>query len=179
MRTLIALALTGTMIGTSMTAFAHPGWRHDNEYRHRQRARVMEVVPVTRLVRVAIPRTVCAQQPVRTRAIRRGDDGAALVGGIVGGIIGHNIGHGRRGSTVAGAIVGAAVGQSLTSDRRESYETVTYRSRCVERTRYEMRRTLVGYDVTYRFHGRLYTTRMQHRPGRFIHFDRQYADRDD
>lgn len=176
MKTLIALTLAGTTISTSMSAFAHPGWRRDNDY---QRARVVQVVPVTRLVRVAIPRTACESQPVRTRVIRRGDEGAALVGGIIGGIIGHNIGDGRRGSTVAGAIVGAAVGQSLASDRHASYETIGYTSHCFERTRYETRRSLIGYEVTYRFHGRLFTTRMQHRPGRFIDINRHYADWDD
>lgn len=170
MKTLIALTLAGAMAGMSMTASASPQWRHHDEYRETQRARVVEVVPVTRLVRVAVER---APEVVHTRVVRRGNDGAALVGGVIGGIIGHNIGDGRGGATVAGAIIGAAVGQSLAPDRRAYRETVAYTPH--QRTRYETRRVLVGYDVTYRFHGRLYTTRTQDRPHRFIRVDHRVA----
>lgn len=177
MKTRIALILAGTLAGTSVSAFAHPGWRQHDQYRNYQRARVVQVEPVSRIVRVAIPRTRYASQTVRTRVSRRDNAGAALVGSIVGGIIGHNIGHGRSGSTVAGAIVGAAVGQSLAPDQHVYSETIAYNTHV--RPRYEARRIRIGYDVTYRFHGRLYTKRTQHRPGRFIRVDDHNTHRDD
>lgn len=168
MKNYIALTLAGALATVSLTASAEPGWRNDDDYYTTQRARVVQVEPVTRMIRVAVPRTACYQQPVRTVVHARRGDGATLVGGIVGGILGHNIGHGRGGATVAGAIVGAAVGRSMSHQRDGYYEAIAYKTHCFEHTRYQIREQLIGYDVTYRYRGTLYTTRMADRPGRFI-----------
>lgn len=170
MKSLITLSLAGALATLSVTAFAGPAWRHRDDGYSTDRARVVRVEPITRLVRIAVPQRECYRQPVRTPVYTRHSDGAALVGGIVGGILGHNIGHGRGGATVAGAIVGAAVGRSMAqgSDRAHYYETISYVDRCEVRTRYRTREQLIGYVVTYRYHGALYTTRMDDRPGRFI-----------
>ena len=89
------------------------------------------------------------------------------MGGLIGGAIGHNLGHGRgRGlATVAGTIIGASVaddaahahehGGYYTDNQRHcrvSHETVT-------------EERILGYDVTYRYRGETYTTRMNRDPG--------------
>jgi len=64
-------------------------------------------------------------------------------------------------------VVGAQVGQNMA--RRDGYnggyERTTYEQRCrtVDDVRYDER--VEGYDVTYRYNGRTYTTRMPYDPG--------------
>ncbi|MEJ2359973.1 MAG: hypothetical protein P8Z75_00900 [Gammaproteobacteria bacterium] len=179
MKKYIALALTGALTLISMSASAQPGWRHHDDDSSHRLARVVRVEPISRLVRVAVPQTACYQRPIHHIRPAHRADGASLVGGIVGGIIGHNLDHGRGGATIAGAIVGAAVGRSLAYDRAGYYDTVSYKTRCYEHTRFQTREQRIGYRVTYRYHGRLYTTRMEHRPGRFIRLTAFYQRDDD
>lgn len=169
MKKFIALSLATTLAGLSVTAFAGPGWRHHADADTTAWARVVRVEPITRPVRVAVPERLCYRQPVRATVYSHRSDGAALVGGIVGGILGHNLGHGRGGATLAGTLVGVAVGRTLGHDNgSRDYESVSYAQRCEVRTRYRIREQLVGYAVTYRYHGALYTTRMHEQPGRFV-----------
>lgn len=166
MNKIFAISLTGILMVVSGVTLAGPGWRGNDAYY--DRAQVLKVVPVTTTIRVAVPQQQCYQQEVHTPVYTRRGDGAALVGGLVGGIIGHNMAHGRRGSTLAGAIIGAAVGKTLAHGTDTYYEQVSYVDRCDVRTRYQTQQRLDGYDVTYRYKGQLYITRMDYDPGRFI-----------
>lgn len=167
MKTIIAMSLAGILTSVSSVALADRGWRDDDDGYYDQ-ARVLRVDPVTTTVRVAVPQQECYQQEVRTPVYTRRSDGAALVGGLVGSIIGHNIGHGRRGSTVAGAIIGAAVGKSMAQGADSYYEDVAYVDRCDVHTSYQTQERLEGYNITYRYKGQVYTTRMNYDPGEFI-----------
>lgn len=144
------------------------GTDYDMDY-----AQVVHVEPIYREVEISTPHQECYDQPLRHdyRAYR--DDGgsalAAIVGGVVGGVIGHNLGHGhhRAPVTIAGTLVGAGIGHSIARHRDDGYggEQIGYRRVCqvVESTRYERR--IDGYDVTYRYHGETYHTRMPYDPG--------------
>lgn len=108
----------------------------------------------------------------------------ALVGSVIGGVIGNQLGRGhsrssRTGATVAGAIIGGAIGSETRADvqrhrRNNRHQPQTqsrpiYETRPVERckrvveSRSEQR--LQHYNVTYRYKGRNFTTRLPRDPG--------------
>ncbi|MCO6441914.1 MAG: glycine zipper 2TM domain-containing protein [Nitrococcus mobilis] len=134
-------------------------------------ARVIHVEPIYREVAVTTPQRECYEQPVyHNYRVNRDGDGAlaAIVGGVVGGVIGHNLGRGRHRApvTIAGTLAGVGIGHSMARQRNDYYaEQVSYRRVCqvVHDTRYE--RHVDGYDVTYRYRGETYHTRMPYDPG--------------
>ncbi len=129
------------------------------------------------------------QDPYRGQRNRRQSansrTGDVLIGTVIGGVIGNQLGRkagrgGRTGATVAGAIIGSALASESAAasqrHRRQSeprYERQpVYETRPVKRcentteTHYEQR--LQGYDVTYRYRGETFTTRMNRDPGNRI-----------
>lgn len=130
-------------------------------------ARVIRVEPQYASVRV--PRQECSNQLVAEP--RRGgrDYGGAILGGIVGGLLGNQVGsgHGREAATAVGAVVGAFTGNDLANRDRwqqpgQAREVTTCRD--VD----EVQSRLVGYQVTYDYHGQQYTTLMPQDPGRYV-----------
>ncbi len=105
-----------------------------------------------------------------------------MLGGIVGAAVGNQIGDGdgQRAATVAGALLGSAIardgylereqrhGDAFGSRRGFERETIRYEQRCesVEVGRREDR--VVGYRVTYDFHGHVFTTQTTRHPGRSL-----------
>lgn len=141
---------------------------HDRHGGFRDKARVVDVAPIMEIVEVPTESRECWTEEVH--GTRRGSSGAGMVvGGIIGGVIGHQIGHGegRKVATVAGSVIGAAVGaESVRNARPVPYSETEHH--CEVRTDYVQEERLLGYQVTYRYHGETYTTEMDHRPGKFI-----------
>jgi len=130
-------------------------------------ARVSSVEPQYDSVRV--PRQECSNQWVsepRRDAAR--DYGGAVLGGIVGGLIGNQVGggHGREAATAVGAVVGAFTGNNLAN--RDRWQQPVPREVTTCRDVEDVQSRLVGYQVTYDYHGQQYTTLMQQDPGRFV-----------
>ncbi|MEQ1439952.1 glycine zipper 2TM domain-containing protein [Fontimonas sp. SYSU GA230001] len=151
-------------------AFADHGryGRDDLEF-----ARVVSATPVYRTVRIEEPSRECWDERVVYPGGYRREDLAAgtVVGAIAGGVAGHQFGkgRGRDAATVLGVLVGASLGQqAMAAQRPPRAERVTYEQRCrpVQAVRYEQR--LDGYDVAYRYNGRIYHTRMPYDPGHRI-----------
>lgn len=93
----------------------------------------------------------------------------AVIGGIAGGLLGSQVGKGsgKTAATAAGAITGALVGDNI--DNRGGTQAASqpvYQERC--RTVDNWSRQLTGYDVTYRYNGRNFTTFMSRDPGKRI-----------
>jgi uncharacterized protein YcfJ len=139
-------------------------------------AKVVDVQPLTRHVRVSSPQRECWDETRydeagygRPRA--RNSAGPTLLGAVIGAAIGNQIGHGdgRRAATAAGAIIGAGVGNAQAG-RRNGYEqpppprayTV---QRCETRYREDLEERIDGYRVTYVYHGRRGVTELPYRPG--------------
>lgn len=137
--------------------------RYDyNDYRNDDFGRVLNAHPIYRQIAVDVPRESCHVQTV-ARESRRGDSfGGTVVGGLVGAAIGHELGNGRGSATAVGGLIGASVGNDAGSRR-----TVRYRDEEVCRTQYrtEYEQRIVGYDVSYSYHGRVYQTRTDRHPG--------------
>jgi uncharacterized protein YcfJ len=127
-------------------------------------ARVISVTPQTE--RVNFPREECRTEYTRETYSSSGsrDIGGAIIGGIAGGLIGSQIGKGS--GRVAGAAVGAATG-AIVGDRIDNSDRRTYASRPVEHcvTVDNWQTVTRNYLVTYRLHGRDYSTVMPYDPG--------------
>ena len=163
--TALATAVCGLLIGAAPAYADHDdgAWTY---------AKVVRAEPIYRDVRVREPRRVCEEVPVVERTRYRGgpDGGSVLVGAIIGGVIGHQFGSGRGNdaATAAGALIGAnhAASNSYRSGRVVEREVIETRCETVRDARYESR--LEGYDVTYKYQGRLYQTRTNYDPGKRI-----------
>lgn len=118
------------------------------------------------------PQRECWSEQVGYESVRSRDRsyGGAVLGTIVGGILGNQIGKGS-GKTVAtavGAATGAIVGDNIGNDRREygAPRRPVYEERCQVNDNWSQR--LTGYNVTYRYQGRDYTTFLPYDPGRSV-----------
>ncbi len=115
---------------------------------------------------------------------RPGIGPGTILGAVIGGAVGRQFGNstgGRDRGTAAGVILGGVIGNQVDRDnayyghnerRVDEYERVPV-TRTVERchTVSEAREEIRGYNVTYRYNGRDYTTRMPYDPGRTIQVD--------
>ena len=90
-----------------------------------------------------------------------------LFGAIVGGVIGHQFGggHGRDAATAAGAFIGANHAAAATYRNGHVVERTVYEESCHEVGHSRYVGEIEGYDVTYRYHGRVYHTRKAYDPG--------------
>ena len=163
--TALATAVCGLLISAAPASASHDDavWAY---------AKVVRAEPIYREVRVRGPRQVCEEVPVIERTRYRGgaDPNAVLFGAVIGGVIGHQFGSGRGNdaATAAGALIGAnhAASNSYRSGRVVEREVIETRCETVSAARYEER--IEGYDVTYRYQGRLYHTRTHYDPGKRI-----------
>lgn len=135
--------------------------------------RVVRVEP--RIEQVRQPRQECrteyVQAPVQQNPQQR-SAGGSILGGIAGAIIGNQVGggSGRTAATAAGAIAGAVVGDRVDNDGRNVNQAPQYQEQAVRQCRtvesHESR--TVGYDVTYDYRGRNYTSIMARDPGQRV-----------
>jgi uncharacterized protein YcfJ len=121
-----------------------------------ERGRVLSSTPITQ--QVAVPQQVCSDQPVAVAP--RPTGAGAVVGAIAGGLIGNAIG-GGGGRAGHGSRRGRRchAGQSGRSLRPVQYQNMR---QCSTQTFYQNR--TVGYNVTYEYNGRSYTTQTASRP---------------
>lgn len=107
-----------------------------------------------------------------------------VIGAIVGGVVGHQFGSSSRGrdhGTAAGVVVGGLLGNAIenspsSGSSRTNYDPqparvdYTPETRTVQRceTINDAREQISGYNVTYRYNGRDYQTRMAYDPGSTI-----------
>lgn len=147
----IAIALGAVLIGAGASAYAGDF----DDY-----ARVVNVTP--RYEKVNYPKRECYTEYEQVR--RERSIGGAVIGGITGGVIGGQIGKGsgRTAAAAVGAITGAIVGDRIDND---DYDRVVERPvrTCRKVDHWESR--VNGYDVTYEYNGRTYTTVMPYDPG--------------
>ncbi|MFT5721877.1 MAG: hypothetical protein ACI9W6_002195 [Motiliproteus sp.] len=137
-------------------------------------ARVVAVDPITQAVAQRIPHQQCWTERVRYEGSNEGyrSNTAAIFGGILGAAIGNNIGRNhhrdnRNIKTLAGGLLGAAIGGEISANRRSPQLPARYRNEERCSTEYETRwqQTITGYNVTYRYQGETYNTRMDYDPG--------------
>lgn len=146
--------------------------------------RVIRAQP--RVEQVRQPREECRTEYVPVQQQQRGyqqpqrSAGGAILGAIAGGVIGNQVGggSGRAAATAIGAVAGAMAGDRISNNGRpvddgryardDRYNDYDYpQEQAIRQCRtvdaWESRTT--GYDVTYDYRGRSYTTFTQRDPG--------------
>lgn len=170
--TITALGLS-VVISSGAMAGAKHDYRHDHHYRQPavDYARVVDARPIYQRVAIEVPQESCSYETVSYREPGRSDSyTGTIVGGLIGAAVGHELGHSRRNKdvgAVAGGLLGASIGRDVSRNRSG---TTRYREEQVCHTSYRKEYTeqLLGYDVTYKYHGQLYQTRTDSHPGRQI-----------
>jgi uncharacterized protein YcfJ len=131
-------------------------------------ARVVDVEPLVRRVRVTTPQRECWDETrVDDRRGPRTSAGGAILGAVIGGVIGHQIGsgRGRDAATAAGAVIGAGVG-ARQGERNGNSPTREYTvERCDTRYSDHWEERVDGYRVTYVYNGRRQVTQLPYKPG--------------
>ena len=164
----VKLIAAATLILATGSALAGPRYDQRNDQgRFKDTARVVSSTPIYE--EYNNPRQECWTEQVGYRQ----EDGrdrsyaGAIIGGIAGGILGNQVGKGSGKSvaTAVGAATGAIVGDNIdnTGDTRTARRSPQHEERC--RTVDNWSRRIAGYDVTYRYQGREYTTVLPYEPG--------------
>lgn len=139
---------------------------------YRDSAKVINAEPVYRTVEISRPKRQCWDEEVEH--YRSGDKTytGTVLGGIIGGVVANKVsrrhGHGNDVATVAGALLGSAIGHDVSRQKSGGYYTTSVERRCEVSNETSYEEQLVGYDVTYRYQGRLFTTRTKEHPGKRI-----------
>jgi uncharacterized protein YcfJ len=161
------ITLSAVLLATSVAAQAgHPE-------RYQDTAKVISAEPIYRTVEITTPERHCWNEEVEHyHPNNHHSYTGTVVGGIIGGVVGHKVsrnkGRGRDMATLAGALLGSAIGHDVSHKRSGGYYTTSTERRCDVQQRTSYEEELVGYDVTYRYHGRIFTTRTNEHPGKRI-----------
>lgn len=130
-------------------------------------AKVLDAQPVYQTVEYPVDQQVCWDEQVwrREPAVRSATP--VILGSIIGGVIGNQFGGGS--GRVALTAAGAALGGSIAADSQyrrnpDGYYAVTEK-RCTVETDWRSEQRLVAWDVTYKFKGEVYHTRLKEEPG--------------
>jgi uncharacterized protein YcfJ len=161
MRHLNKALLIGSLALTSLPACA--GHR-ESAYEY---AKVVDARPVYATVRYPVDEEVCWDELAWRREPAVHSATPTILGAIIGGVVGHGLGHGhhRGATTVAGVALGSSIGYDISQQRHpDSYYTETQK-RCEIQRSWRTEETISGWDVTYRYHGEIYQTRMHEEPG--------------
>lgn len=136
-------------------------------------AQVIAVDPILQSVSYQVPQQQCWSERVAYQVPVKSHRSAtpALLGTIIGAAIGSNLGKGghsdgRTAKTIAGGLLGASIGRDY-SVRNQPQARTEYRNEERCNTTYQTRseQQVSGYDVSYRFRGETYRTRMDYDPG--------------
>lgn len=172
--------LVAALLAASGAAEAGPGRYGPDGFV--SRARVISSTPIYDTV--SEPRRECWTETVghETRSYREGNGGGgAILGAIAGGLLGSTVGKGdgRVAAAAVGAATGAVVGDRWNGGGTRYYEET--RPRQVERCRVrdDYRQVVSGYDVRYRFQGRVYATQLPYNPGKWLTLNGNFSVNDD
>ena len=127
-------------------------------------AEVLDVVPVRKSY--STPREVC-EQVTRVHEVPQQDPDRVtgkLLGAVIGGVVGHQFGGGRGkdAATAGGAILGGMIGDKVQRDRQQAKRYTTTENHCYSVN--DTREKIIGYDVSYRYDGRVEVIRLGYQP---------------
>lgn len=162
------LLITGTLISGSV--YAGNKHHHSNNERFYDSARVIHSVPIYRTVRVNQPRQQCYEETVHYDERDNDSYTPMIAGGVLGGIVGNQFGkgNGKTFMTIAGTVLGGSVGRDIGMKNRHRDYGTQYETRCETVNDYHEEEVIEGYRVTYKYHGKKFTTTLPYDPGRRI-----------
>jgi uncharacterized protein YcfJ len=140
-------------------------------------AKVVDLQPVYESVLVPEDHRVCHDQVVQQRVAEYRSPAPAIFGAIVGGVIGNQLsrGHGdrrhhrhkhnRTAATFAGAVIGGAVASEIQYSKYPAKYYTENVQVCNTQTTWHNQEQVVAWDVSWKFRGRIYHSRMDEPPG--------------
>lgn len=140
-------------------------------------AKVVSAQPVFETIRIPERHRVCRDQVVQRRVAEHRSPGPAIFGAIVGGVIGNKLSHGHRNkhgyghhgnraaATIAGATIGGVIGHEIQYNRYPPRYYSEIAQVCNVETSWRTEEQIVAWDVSWKYHGRIYHSRMAERPG--------------
>jgi uncharacterized protein YcfJ len=151
-------------------------------------ADVVSSRPVYRTVEISRPREECWDERVRRKKDTGiNETGETLIGAGIGVAIGNQIGNGRGkdAARIGGAILGGLIGGQHAREQERAAREVRYERQCRTVQERHTEQRIDGYDVSYRYGGQTYHTRMPYDPGKRLRVsvsvspedDRYYSDR--
>lgn len=130
--------------------------------------RVVSVAP--QMEQINQPRQECRDEYVQVAPQpQQRSVGGALIGGIAGGLLGNQVGggNGRTAATAAGAIAGALTGDRLdNSGQVQGQPQQQVVRQCHTVDHWTSRAN--GYNVTYQYNGRNFSTVLPYDPGQRV-----------
>lgn len=171
-KTAIAIAIAS---GMSVSAIAGNDYSSDS-FSHYDYARVVDVNKIIEKVKYNEPVEKCWNEKVRYRnrhASHSSSKTPDVLGAIVGAAVGNRFGKGsgRDAATVAGALLGGSIGRDIRKNshrhHHDSYSVKTVRQ-CATHNEVRYEEQVAGYEVKYRYKGKVFTTQMDTHPGREI-----------
>ncbi len=155
----------------------HRHCNHGHERNHWNNdfyAVVVSVQPIYRMIERSVPQRQCWQEDVTYQTSSGGSSTGTIVGSLVGAAIGNELGHhqiNKKVGAVAGAVLGASVGSDLSRGGQVTSTRYGTEERCEVSYDNYAEQELSGYNVTYFYNGRNYTTFSDRHPGRQIRID--------
>ena len=137
---------------------------------HYDWAKVLDAEPVTQVMRVPHEGEVCWDQQVHRVVPQHRSATPLIFGAIIGGVIGNQFGggSGKTALTMAGAALGSSIAADEQRRRYPSHYYIAKEKRCAIQTDWRSEERIVAWDVTYRYKGEVYQTRMRDAPGERI-----------
>jgi len=137
---------------------------------HIDYAKVTHVSPIYETISIREPHRECH---LEERIVHRKNHQSAtpkIIGALIGGAIGNELGHNKsnkRVGAVAGAILGGSIANDLSHKKHSGSYTKTEKVCHVSHT-VRHKKEVTGYDVSYKYRGRDYSTVMDTHPGERI-----------
>ena len=131
-------------------------------------AKVVRAIPVYETVQFPVDEQVCWEeevwQPARPSAV------PVVIGAVIGGVVGHQFGggNGKTALTVAGAALGGTIGHQVAKENFRGGAYPVVQTQCEVQRSWRTEKRVVAWDVTYKYHGTVYQTRMSEKPGKKI-----------
>lgn len=154
-------------IALSLAIASAPALAHRDRVEY---ARVTHVEPIYETTSYRAPREECWTEQVPVQDSSPRSYTAPIVGAIIGGALGNAMGHhssNQKVGAVVGAALGASVGRDISYRNGGGYRPTGYSDervcRTVEDRAYQ--EEVVAYRVSYKYHGRHYTTELPYDPG--------------
>ena len=165
----LGIAILFAVISTPLAAGHKQGSDSERRYDNANYdyAKVVDVKPITELVQIPQEQQICQQETVRRRVPEHRSHAPAVFGAILGGVIGSQFGggHGKTAATIAGATIGGAVASNEQHRRYPHKYYNVSEQRCHTETSWQNEERVVAWDVSWKYHGKVYHSTMDEPPG--------------
>lgn len=157
-----------TLVGVSCQQFASAdNYSYNTSREIIDSAKVIDVDPVYETISYTEPHRECHYE--YTKVKHGGSKTPVLLGTLIGGVIGNELGHGgdnKKLGSIAGAVIGGSIGKDI-SRKHQGHHTKKEKI-CTTTHHVNYKEEITGYNVSYKYRGRTFSTMMDSPPGQRI-----------